>query len=154
MLSVSTGPVLPRFTRATDLSITGQLYLNISSFVIVLAGFSIDQQSGMAIDDTKGVTIPIGVPGANVLAIRLSGAYLFVGVDGAINKAGYQNLANPGTFEEGLEAVGAVGFFVNNANLDLAIVSEAVGRGWQEMGRRRGEHRQSRRYGVAGRVHA
>jgi ClpP class serine protease len=123
------GTSLAAITRATDLSITGQLYLNISSFVIVLAGFSIDQQSGMAIDDTKGVTIPIGVPGANVLAIRLSGAYLFVGVDGAINKAGYQNLANPGTFEEGLEAVGAVGFFVNNANLDLAIVSEPLAAG-------------------------
>ena len=60
--------------------------------MIVLAGFSIDQQSGIALNDTSGVSIPLGAPGqagANVLVIRLSGAYLFVGVDGVIDKAGY-----------------------------------------------------------------
>jgi hypothetical protein len=115
---------LSQITRATNISITGRLYLDVGGFVIALADFSIDQQSGVAVNDTKTVNVPLalpGQPGANVLLVRISGAYLFVGVGGVVNKAGY---ANSDAFRNGLEAAGAVGFFVSDANLDLAIVSQ------------------------------
>jgi hypothetical protein len=123
------GTDLARITGTTNISISGQLYLNISGFVVALASFSMDQQSGIAVNDTKGVSIPLA-PGANVLVIHLSNTYFFVGVDGVVNKNGY---ANAGDFEAGLRNAGAVGFFAANASLDLAIVGEspaAGGRKW------------------------
>ncbi len=63
--------------------------------------------------------------------IHLTSAYLFVGLDGVINTAGYANAA---AFESDLDAAGAVGFFVNNANLDLAIVGETVAGGKKWIG--------------------
>jgi hypothetical protein len=104
--------------------------------VIALAGFSIDLQSGVAVNDTKGISIPMGTPGASVLVLHITNAYLFIGVDGTIDKAGY---ADVDAFLDDLEDAGAVGFYVNNANLDSP--SSASGRPCQEMGRRGGEHR-------------
>ena len=66
----------------------------------------------------------MGTPGASVLVLHITGAYLFIGVDGTIDKAGY---ANAGEFLDDLEDAGAVGFYVDNANLDLAIISEPAG---------------------------
>ena len=118
------GTALAQITRATDISISGQLYLNIDGFVIALAGFSIDLQSGIAVNDTKGISIPMGTPGASVMVLHITNAYLFIGVDGTIDKAGY---ADVDAFLDDLEDAGAVGFYVDNANLDLAIISEPAG---------------------------
>ncbi|HET7524617.1 MAG TPA: hypothetical protein VFK10_01625, partial [Burkholderiaceae bacterium] len=120
------GTGLAAITRGTDISVSGQLYLNIDGFVIALASFSIDQQSGIAVNDTKGISIPIGTPGASVLVLHITNAYLFVGVDGVINTAGYASAA---AFQADLEAHGAVGFFVANASLDLAVISEPLAAG-------------------------
>src|SRR4029077_16564741 len=75
------GSSLAQIARATDIAVTGRMYINISGFVIALADFSLVQQSGIAINDTKNVSIALG----NALVIQLSNAYLFVGVDGTID---------------------------------------------------------------------
>jgi hypothetical protein len=48
------GTQLAQIQRPTDITVTGQLYLNIVGFVIALAGFSIEQQSGIALSDNDG----------------------------------------------------------------------------------------------------
>src|SRR6185369_4522402 len=116
------GTQLAQIQRPTDISVTGQLYINISGFVIALAGFSIEQQSGMSLNDGAGINLAAGAPGANALVIRITGAYLFVGVSGAATRDIGGNVT-------GLDLTNAIGFFVNNASLDLAIVSEAAGVG-------------------------
>ena len=113
---------LAALVRSTNLAITGTLYLDVSGFVVALASFSIDQQSGVALNDGKGVVIG-ATPGANVLVIHLSGAYFFAGAGGAIQKTGY----SAGGFAADLVNMGAVGFYASGASLDLAIVGEGAG---------------------------
>ncbi|MBT8440046.1 MAG: hypothetical protein KJO91_09990, partial [Gammaproteobacteria bacterium] len=103
------------------------MYINISGFVIALADFSLEQQSALALND--GTISLSATPGVNALVIRLTSAYVFIGTDGVMNKAGYSDST---AFENDLSNAGAIGFYVNNATLDLAIVSESAvdGRKW------------------------
>jgi hypothetical protein len=119
---------LGEIVRTTDISVSGAMYINISGFVIARANFSLEQQSGtgLIIDDQNDVSIADGK--ANALVIHMSEAYVFIGVDGVMNRAGYGSdlVAGKAAFLTDLNAAGAIGFYVNNANLDLAIVGDTT----------------------------
>jgi hypothetical protein len=68
----------------------------VGGFVIALASFSIDQQSGVAVNDRNGISVPLPTGPDRVpmcCCCASPSAYLFVGVGGSIDKAGYANAA-------------------------------------------------------------
>ncbi|MDA1016718.1 MAG: hypothetical protein O3A00_19955, partial [Planctomycetota bacterium] len=92
---------LRKITGTTNISVGGTLSLNVNDMVTGVGTFDLTKSSGLTIDDGA-----IELTNASELLIQLSDMELFVGVDG------------PAT------ADGAVGFSVNDANFDIAIVRE------------------------------
>ena len=114
------GTRLADMDQNTVLDVEGQLYLNISGFVILSAHFSIAQRTLDSTANHNGLALD----GGNLLVISLSDVYLFAGVDGVINKDGYDDVAD---FEQDLEDNNALGFLIGGAYLDLAMLSVGTG---------------------------
>ncbi|HMJ89761.1 MAG TPA: hypothetical protein VK530_08085, partial [Candidatus Acidoferrum sp.] len=104
---------LEGLTADLNLSVSGSLDINISGFVLIAGTFKITKLSNQHIDD--GTII---IDGATVLVIELSNVFLFAGIEGAFVRDGDGVVT-------GLDTTNAIGFSVNNASLDLAIIGEA-----------------------------
>ena len=114
------GTQLGTMTNLTSLEVSGELYLNISGFVIVLAHFDIFK-SEIAEDTAQG---PIDLSLGNLLVIKLTQIYFFAGVDGVIDTDGYTSESE---FVTDLENAGALGFYVAGGSLQLALLSVGTG---------------------------
>jgi len=95
-----------------DYSVSGAIEVAIEDNVLLFGAFGLNAQT-KTIDDGNGITIA----DASVLSFSISGATMFAGAGGALIYDGTTQRAT------GLED-GGTGLAVQNANLELAIISE------------------------------
>jgi hypothetical protein len=107
-----------------DLIVSGNLEVGVQGFVRLAGGFSISQQSGVAIDDGAGFTGTTGFTG-DVLSLNLNNVFLFVGTGAGAFSYDVNDIV------DGIDTTNAIGFLAADAGLGLSIISETTGtRSW------------------------
>jgi hypothetical protein len=128
--SSSIGTIYSGISNTTDFSVGGTLSLNLGGFVIGVGSFEMSKRSGLAINDGN-----LDLTNASELLIKLTNVSLFVGTggpSGTVSKLETKTSGDTMILEGETTVAGvatpfslpAVGFFIGDANLDLAILKE------------------------------
>ncbi|MFS6827009.1 DUF4347 domain-containing protein [Cyanobium sp. ATX-6F1] len=103
-------------TSTTDLSVSGDVALNLEGAVLATGTIGVSLKSGLSIDDCN-----VNVDNASLLLVELSDLDVFVGSGGAFTR---EDASDPDSAVTGIHTDEAVGFSVSGANLDLAVLQE------------------------------